>query len=157
MLLYRSLGEHCSLAPLIVLLFRSLVSRKGLSCLQILCDSDSFVSSMHREWEYVFAVQICEQYSCLIWLPALVMLLQRIRKGNLCQELFMELLLALQFTLHKMQDPEFAFKLQSGEDSDDIQVQIFVLFFFPLTLYINNYLFFQEPVGYNMSCHLLPC
>lgn len=123
MLLCRSLGEQCSLASLVVLLFRSLVSRKGL------CDSDSFTSSMHREWEYVFAVQICEQYSCLIWLPALVMLLQRIRKGNLCQELFMELLLALQFTLHKMQDPEFAFKLQSGEDSDGIQVQIFVLFF----------------------------
>lgn len=130
MLLYRSLGEHSSLASLIVLLFRSLVSRKGLSCLKILCNSDSFTSLMHREWEYVFAVQICEQYSCLIWLPALVMLLQQIRKGNLCQELFMELLLALQFTLHKMQDPEFAFKLESGEDSDDIQVQIFVLFFF---------------------------
>lgn len=119
--LLRSLGEHSSLASLIVLLFRSLVSRKGLSCLKILCNSDSFTSLMHREWEYVFAVQICEQYSCLIWLPALVMLLQQIRKGNLCQELFMELLLALQFTLHKMQDPEFAFKLESGEDSDDIQ------------------------------------
>lgn len=77
---------------------------------------------MHKEWEYDFAFQICEQYSCLIWLPALVPLLQQIGKGSLCQELFMELLFTLQFTVHKMEDPEFAVKLESGEDSDDIQV-----------------------------------
>lgn len=119
--LLRTLGECNSLAPLLVLLFRSLVSRKGLTCLSTLNNSESFMSLMHREWEYVFAVQICEQYSCQIWLPALVMLLQQIGRGNLCQELFIELLFAMQFTLHKMQDPEFAFKLKSGEDSDDIQ------------------------------------
>ncbi|XP_075648528.1 uncharacterized protein At3g06530 isoform X3 [Castanea sativa] len=119
--LLRTLGECSSLPSLLVLLFRSLVSRKGLPCVKTLQNPDSFTSLMHREWEYVFAVQICEQYSCQIWLPALVMLLQQIGKGNLCQELFMELLFAMQFTLHKMQDPEFAFKLESGERSDDIQ------------------------------------
>ncbi|KAK7852331.1 uncharacterized protein CFP56_039361 [Quercus suber] len=119
--LLRTLGECSSLPSLLVLLFRSLVSRKGLPCVKTLQNPDSFTSLMHREWEYVFAVQICEQYSCQIWLPALVMLLQQIGKGNLCQELFMELLFAMQFTLHKMQDPEFAFKLESGECSDDIQ------------------------------------
>ncbi|KAB1204141.1 hypothetical protein CJ030_MR8G004038 [Morella rubra] len=119
--LLRTLGESSSLASLLVLLFRSLVSRKGLSCLDNLCDLESFTSVMHREWEYVFAVQICEQYSCLIWLPALVLLLQQMGKNNLCQDLCMELLLALQFILLKMQDPEFALKLESGEDSDGIQ------------------------------------
>ncbi|XP_030935775.1 uncharacterized protein At3g06530 [Quercus lobata] len=119
--LLRTLGECSSLPSLLVLLFRSLVSRKGLPCVKTLQNPDSFTSLMHREWEYVFAVQICEQYSCQIWLPALVMLLQQIGKGNLCQELFMELLFAMQFTLLKMQDPEFAFKLESGECSDDIQ------------------------------------
>ncbi|KAG7972395.1 hypothetical protein I3843_07G181800 [Carya illinoinensis] len=119
--LLRTLGEHSSLASLLVLLFRSLVSRKGLSCLKNLCDSENFTLLMHKEWEYDFAFQICEQYSCLIWLPALVPLLQQIGKGSLCQELFMELLFTLQFTVHKMEDPEFAVKLESGEDSDDIQ------------------------------------
>jgi U3 small nucleolar RNA-associated protein 10 len=131
-LIHRTLGECNSLAPLLVLLFRSLVSRKGLTCLSTLNNSESFMSLMHREWEYVFAVQICEQYSCQIWLPALVMLLQQIGRGNLCQELFIELLFAMQFTLHKMQDPEFAFKLKSGEDSDDIQVWVVLLRFLQL-------------------------
>lgn len=124
MLLHRTLGEHSSLASMLVLLFHSLVSRKGLSCLKNLSDSESITLLMHKEWEYVFAFQICEQYSCLIWLPALVLMLQQIGKGNQCQELFMELLLALQFTVHKMEDPEFAVKLESGEHSDDIQVWI---------------------------------
>ena len=124
-LILRTLGECSSLPSLLVLLFRSLVSRKGLPCVKTLQNPDSFTSLMHREWEYVFAVQICEQYSCQIWLPALVMLLQQIGKGHLCQELFLELLFAMQFTLHKMQDPEFAFKLESGECSDDIQVCVF--------------------------------
>lgn len=130
MLFHRALGESSSLASLLVLLFRSLVSRKGLSCLDNLCDLESFTSVMHREWEYVFAVQICEQYSCLIWLPALVLLLQQMGKNNLCQDLCMELLLALQFILLKMQDPEFALKLESGEDSDGIQVQMLSFFLF---------------------------
>ncbi|KAK9291503.1 hypothetical protein L1049_019451 [Liquidambar formosana] len=35
--------------------------------------------------------------------------------------MFMELLFAMQFILHKLQDPEFSFKLESREDSHDIQ------------------------------------
>ncbi|KAJ0017544.1 hypothetical protein Pint_12302 [Pistacia integerrima] len=74
--LLRTLGECDSLASLLVLLFRSLVSRKGSSCLGDSHSSDNFTSFAQREWEYAFAVQICEQYSCLIWLPSLVMMLQ---------------------------------------------------------------------------------
>ncbi|KAL6311451.1 hypothetical protein AAG906_005381 [Vitis piasezkii] len=81
----------------------------------------SCFNSITQEWEYTLAVQICEQYSCMIWFPSLVMLLQRIEMVNQCQELFMELLSAMEFILHKLQDPEIAFKLESGEDSDNIQ------------------------------------
>ncbi|KAF3950201.1 hypothetical protein CMV_024011 [Castanea mollissima] len=56
--LLRTLGECSSLPSLLVLLFRSLVSRKGLPCVKTLQNPDSFTSLMHREWEYVFAVQI---------------------------------------------------------------------------------------------------
>lgn len=78
--------------------------------------------SMKTEWEFAFAVRLCEQYSCTIWLPSLVMFLQRIKMGHTSVELFMELLFAFLFTLQKLQDPEFAFKLESGEDSEIIQV-----------------------------------
>ncbi|KAG6781264.1 hypothetical protein POTOM_014155 [Populus tomentosa] len=117
--LLRTLGEHNSLASLLALLFRSLVSRKGLSLLDETID---LTSSAQREWEYAFAIRICEQYSCRIWLPSLVPLLQLIGAGNSCQEMFMELLFATEFILHKLEDPEFSFKLDSSEDSDKIQV-----------------------------------
>ncbi|KAL5745887.1 hypothetical protein ACOSP7_027033 [Xanthoceras sorbifolium] len=119
--LLRTLGESDSLASLFVLLFRSLVSKRGLSSLDDLHTSDSFSSFVQREWEYAFAVQVCEQYSCIIWLPSLVMLLQQIGIGNLNQERFMELLFAMKFILQNLQDPEFAFKLESEEDSYIIQ------------------------------------
>ncbi|KAJ0041965.1 hypothetical protein Pint_17974 [Pistacia integerrima] len=90
MLFFRTLGECDSSASLLVLLFRSLVSRKGSSCLGDAHSSDNFTSS-HKE-----------------------------RSGNL-EVVFMELLLAIQFVLHKMQDPEFAFKRELTEDSDSIQ------------------------------------
>lgn len=70
----------------------------------------------------MFAIKVCEQYSCMIWLPALVTLLQQIGMGDQCLEQFVELLIAMQFILHKLQDTELVFKLESGEDSDDIQV-----------------------------------
>ncbi|KAJ6933914.1 hypothetical protein NC651_009094 [Populus alba x Populus x berolinensis] len=117
--LLRTLGEHNSLASLLALLFRSLVSRKGLSLLDETID---LTSSAQREWEYAFAIRICEQYSCRIWLPSLVPLLQLIGAGNSCQEMFMELLFATEFILHKLEDPEFSLKLDSSEDSDKIQV-----------------------------------
>lgn len=119
--LLRTLGECDSLASLFVLLFRSLVSRKGLSYLNNTHASESFASFAQREWEYAFALQICEQYSCGIWLPSLVMMLQKVGIGNLGQEMLMELLCAMELILHKMHDPEFAFKLGSEEDSDNIQ------------------------------------
>lgn len=77
---------------------------------------------MKTEWEYAFAVRLCEQYSCTIWLPSLVLLLQRIGMGNMNLELVAELLFAIQFTLQKLQDPELAFKIKSGENSENIQV-----------------------------------
>ncbi|XP_021285623.1 uncharacterized protein At3g06530 isoform X2 [Herrania umbratica] len=117
--LLRILGEADSLASLLVLLFRSLVSRKGLSCLNATHASDRF--SAEKEWEYAFAVQICGQYSSLIWVPSLVMVLQLIGQSDLSQELVMQLLFAMDFVLHKLQDPEFALKLESRESSDSIQ------------------------------------
>ncbi|KAI9160506.1 hypothetical protein LWI28_008767 [Acer negundo] len=118
--LLRILGESDSLASLLVLLFRSLVSKRSLSSLDDLHTSDSFTSFAQREWEYVFAMQVCEQYSCIIWLPSLVILLQQIGR-NLNQDTFVELLFAMKFILQKLQNPEFAFKLDSKEDSDNIQ------------------------------------
>ncbi|KAK3217661.1 hypothetical protein Dsin_011631 [Dipteronia sinensis] len=118
--LLRILGESDSLASLLVLLFRTLVSKRGLSSPDDLHTSDSFTSFAQREWEYVFAMQVCEQYSCIVWLPSLVMLLQQIGR-NLNQDTFVELQFAMKFILQKLQDPEFAFKLDSKEDSDNIQ------------------------------------
>lgn len=120
--MHRTLGETESLASLLVLLFCSLTSRKGSLCFDTKHTADSFITSMKTEWEYAFAVQLYEQYSCSRWLPSLVLLLQKIGMGNMSLELFMELLFAIQFTLQKLQDPEFAFKIKSGEDSEKIQV-----------------------------------
>ncbi|XP_028799979.1 uncharacterized protein At3g06530 isoform X2 [Neltuma alba] len=111
--LLRTLGEDKSFASLLVLLFHSLVSREQTTLLNIKAlDALTFYT---REWEYKLAVQICEQYTSPTWVPALVMLLQQL--GNEPLELF----LAMQFTLHKLQDPEFLFKMESGEDADIIQ------------------------------------
>ncbi|ONI24972.1 hypothetical protein PRUPE_2G273000 [Prunus persica] len=122
--LLRTLGESNSLASLLVLLFRSLVSRKGLSCFDNMHASDSSTASLQRQWEYALGIHVCEQYSCMIWLPSLVMMLKQIGTGIQSQELFIELLIAMRFTLHKLQDPEFAFKLVSGEDSEKVQATL---------------------------------
>ncbi|GMJ01001.1 hypothetical protein like AT3G06530 [Hibiscus trionum] len=125
--LLRILGESDSLASLLVLLFRSLVSRKGLSCLAHTYTSDSLLYSASQDWEYAFAIKICGQYSCLIWLPSLSKVLQVMRLDDLSQELFMQLLFAMDFVLHKLQDPEIALKLESREISDSIQRELGVL------------------------------
>lgn len=122
MLVHRTLGETDSLASLLVLLFHSLVSRKGSFSFDTKLAADSSITSMKTEWEYAFSVRLCEQYSCTIWLPSLVLLLQRIGMGNMSLELISELLFAIQFTLQKLQDPELAFKIKSGENSETIQV-----------------------------------
>ena len=113
-----------TLGSLLLLLFHSLVPRKISSCINDSLDTLNCFNSITQEWEYILAVQICEQYSCIIWFPSLVMLLQQIEMGgNQYQELFMELLAAMQFILYRLQDPEIAFKLESGEDSDSIQAR----------------------------------
>ncbi|XP_015877759.3 uncharacterized protein At3g06530 isoform X1 [Ziziphus jujuba] len=119
--LLRILGETESLAALLFHLFRSLVSRKKSSCFDNKLAADSSITSMKTEWEYAFAVRLCEQYSCTIWLPCLVMVLHRIEMECISLEALMELLFAIQFMLQKLQDPEFAFKLESGKDSENIQ------------------------------------
>ncbi|CAN6705484.1 unnamed protein product [Malus baccata var. baccata] len=122
--LLRTLGEANSLASLLALLFRSLVTRKGLFYFESTHTSDSSTASLQREWEYSLGLQICEQYSCMIWLPPLVLMLKQIGAGIQSQELFIELLIAMRFTLNKLQDPEFAFKLASREDSEKIQATL---------------------------------
>lgn len=120
--LLRTLGEHGSLASLLLLLFRSLVSRKSFSLLDDSMNSlDPLVPSICTQWEYVFAVQISEQYSCMIWLPSLVKLLQQIEIGVWGKELFMEFLVAVQFISDKLEDPEISFKLNFVDNPDDIQ------------------------------------
>ncbi|RZC48060.1 hypothetical protein C5167_040997 [Papaver somniferum] len=113
--LLRVLGERTTLASVFILLIRSLISRTSMS----LESSASSVTS--KEWEYLFAAQLCEQYSCIIWLPSLVSLLQQISAGNQSEEQLAELLLGMQFVAHKLQDTELIFKIESGEDSDEIQ------------------------------------
>ncbi|OVA04123.1 BP28 [Macleaya cordata] len=123
--LLRILGEKTSLASVLVLLIRSLVSRTNKSCTnEDMYTLESSASIIHREWEYLFATQLSEQYSCMIWLPSLVVLLQQIWMDNQSQEQFAELLLAMQFVHNKLQDTELVFKLESGEDSDDIQTSL---------------------------------
>ena len=117
--LCRTLGEDKSLASFLAMLFHSLVSREQTTFLDIkVPDALTFYT---REWEYKLALQVCEQYTSLTWIPALVVLLQQL--GN-DPGLFPELFLAMHFTLHKLQDPEFLFKMESGKDADVIQVLI---------------------------------
>ncbi|KAK2994684.1 hypothetical protein RJ640_026163 [Escallonia rubra] len=120
--LLRTLGESGSLASLFLLLFRSMVLRK---CSTSLDDSlhslNDLTSTTRTEWEYTFAMHVSEQYSCKIWLPSLVMLLRKIETGIWSKDLLMELLVAMQFISEKLQDPEIAFKLDSGDSSDEIQ------------------------------------
>ncbi|XP_061353134.1 uncharacterized protein At3g06530 [Gastrolobium bilobum] len=117
--LLRTLGEGKSLASLLILLFGSLVSRKATCFLNI--ETPDALTFYTKEWEFKFAVQICEQYTSTTWLPSLVMLLEQRGNSNADQALFLELFIAMQFSLQKLQDPEFVFKLESGEDTVVIQ------------------------------------
>lgn len=118
----RNLGETGSLGSLLVLLFRSLVSRIRLSCTdKCLRSWDLLTPVIRTEWEFVFARQICDQYSCIIWLSSLVKMLQQIGSGGWSEQLFMEMLVAELFISDKLQDPEIEFKHDSGESSNDLQ------------------------------------
>ncbi|KAL8153527.1 hypothetical protein V2J09_011287 [Rumex salicifolius] len=118
----RTLGEQQSLGSLFSLLIRSVVTRKKLS----LPDDKKFLSNtttkeIQTEWEYMFALQICEQYSTTTWLPSLVVLLKQRQSGDGNQQLFTELLYAAKFVQERLLDPELLFKLDSEDGSDTVQ------------------------------------
>jgi len=106
---------------LLILLFRSLISKKA-SCF-LNAETADDLTFYTREWEYRFAVQICEQFTSKIWLPSLVMLLQQRVNRDVDQTQFLEMFIVMQFSLQKLQDPEFVFKLESREDAVVIQVK----------------------------------
>lgn len=117
-----TLGEAGSLGSLLFLLFRSIVSRKILYSL----DADELsLSSMTiliiKQWEYGFALQLCQQYSCAVWLPSINLTLQKIRSSDLNEETFMETLVAIRFLAEKLRDPEMSYRLDTGDDVDKIQ------------------------------------
>ncbi|XP_014504568.1 uncharacterized protein At3g06530 isoform X1 [Vigna radiata var. radiata] len=117
--LLRTLGEGKSLASLLILLFRSLISKKA-SCF-LNAETADDLTFYTKEWEYRFAVQICEQFTSKIWLPSLVMLLEQRVNRDVDQTQLLELFIVMQFSLQKLQDPEFVFKLESREDAAVIQ------------------------------------
>ncbi|WJX64702.1 hypothetical protein P8452_49448 [Trifolium repens] len=117
--LLRTLGEGKSLASLLILLFSSLVSRKATCFVNI--ETLDALTFFTKEWEYKLAVQICEQLTSMRWLPSLVIILEQRVNKNVDQSMFLELFLAMQFSLQKLQDPELLFKLESGEDTAVIQ------------------------------------
>ncbi|KAL2932885.1 hypothetical protein RDABS01_016004 [Bienertia sinuspersici] len=120
--LLRTLGESSSLGSLLDLLFRSLVAREKFASLHHVINTSDFINTIvQTEWEYSFAEQICEQYTCMVWLPSLVSLLKQLRRGSPDDKQCMALLFALKFVLEKLQDPEVVFKLHSNEDMDTIQ------------------------------------
>nr|XP_010919682.1 uncharacterized protein At3g06530 [Elaeis guineensis] len=125
--LLRTLGEEGSLGVLVVYLFHSLASRITKFPSKHLRDWHDFVSSSSfilNEWEYEFAAQIFDQYSCKIWFPCLVKVLQEIRVHSEQEGLLHELYLAMQFILYKMHDTELVFELESGQDRDCLQITL---------------------------------
>ncbi|KAE9614797.1 hypothetical protein Lal_00036146 [Lupinus albus] len=117
--LLRTLGEGKSFASLLSLLLSSLVSRKATCLLN--SETPDALAFYTREWEFKFAVQICEQYTSITWLPSLVVVFEQRGISNIGQGQFLELFLAMQFIMQKFQEPEFVLKLESGEDTDVIQ------------------------------------
>lgn len=79
-------------------------------------------ASIQKDWEYSFAVKIFDQYSCQIWLPSLVVLLQELGTDSE-HESFSELHLAFHFILQQLQDTGFIFTVESEEDSSYVQVR----------------------------------
>ncbi|XP_013585533.1 uncharacterized protein At3g06530 isoform X2 [Brassica napus] len=117
------IGEQNGLPSLLVLLFKSLLSRKDSAWLGNVQNSDSFISDVKREWEYAFAVEICQQYTSSTWVSSLVMLLQTISKDSSSKECLFQMRLVLEFIFEKLQDPEFAFAV-SLEPRNNISVGI---------------------------------
>jgi U3 small nucleolar RNA-associated protein 10 len=115
------IGERNGLPALLVLLFKSLISRKDSAWLGNANVSESFASIVKKEWEYSFAMEICEQYSSSTWLSSLVILLQTISKDS--KQCFLQMRLVLEFVFQKLQDPEFAFAV-SLEPRNNVSVGI---------------------------------
>lgn len=113
------MGESKSLGSLLVLLVRSLVQRmsKNLSAEDV-----SSSATVESEWEYVFAEKICLQYSCTVWLPSFLNLLNGIGTDNFSLQKASELQVSMRFILHKVEDTELMYKLEAGRDSDNLQV-----------------------------------
>ncbi|KFK38114.1 hypothetical protein AALP_AA3G071300 [Arabis alpina] len=103
------IGEQNGLPSLLVLLFQSLISRKDSAWLGNAQTCDSLTSVVKREWEYAFAMEICEQYSSSTWLSSLVRLLQSTSKDISSKQFFFQMRLVLEFIFQKLQDPEFAY------------------------------------------------
>ncbi|KAL6953442.1 hypothetical protein U1Q18_049731, partial [Sarracenia purpurea var. burkii] len=78
-------------------------------------------SHSQREFEVLISAIVPCWLSKNSSIDTLVQLLQQIDIGTLSVEPFMQLLVAMKFISDKLQDPEIAFKLDSGEDSGDIQ------------------------------------
>ncbi|KAK6117849.1 hypothetical protein DH2020_048412 [Rehmannia glutinosa] len=123
--LLRTLGEAESLGSLLFLLFRSLTSRKdelGLFVNEHSFDHLAFV--INKQWEYEFAILLCEQYACTIWLPSLIIALQKIGSDTFSEGMFMQMLVAMQFVSDKLRDPELSHKLGLEEDFNNIQTMV---------------------------------
>ncbi|KAL0452592.1 UNVERIFIED_CONTAM: hypothetical protein Slati_1237300 [Sesamum latifolium] len=121
----RTLGEAESLGSLLFLLFHSLISRKSLRSLLVSEQSlDNLTLVISKQWEYEFALQLYEQYSCTIWLPSLILALQKIGSNGLSEDTFMQILVAMQFVANKLRDPEISYKLETGEDLSNIQSMV---------------------------------
>lgn len=91
---------------------------------------------MPKEWEYMLAAQVCDQYSCTIWFPCLVKVLEETRVH--CEQggLFAETHFGMQFILYKLQTAELIFELESGQHTDHFQVFLASRFykFFPFVV-----------------------
>lgn len=123
--LLRPLGERDSLGILIFHLIHSLIVRTCKSHANSqsnIADVLSSSSIIPTEWEYIFAVQLTNQYSSKIWLPCLVKLLQEVQDHSGQEEILFVLRTVMQFILHKMEDTELLFELESGQDADDLQI-----------------------------------
>ncbi|KAL3650395.1 hypothetical protein CASFOL_006798 [Castilleja foliolosa] len=123
--LLRTLGEAQSLGSLLSLLFRSLTSRKselGLLVNEQSFDNLTFV--INKQWEYEFSVLLCEQYSCTIWLPSLILALRKIGNDASSEDIFLQMVVAVRFVSDKIQDLELFDKLGVDKDLNEIQTMV---------------------------------
>ncbi|GER49927.1 ARM repeat superfamily protein [Striga asiatica] len=121
----RTLGEAQSLGSLLFLLFHSMTSRKNE--LYLLVNEQSFEDLAFivcKQWEYEFALLLCEQYSCKIWLPSVILALQKVESDTLSEDTFIQILVAMQLVSVKLQDPDITYKFDSEEDLNGIQAML---------------------------------